>query len=66
MAMRLNYKQIERQEPIDLGAYQYLADWYGPHVPYKNDPLVRYLVWCVKNGVDEKEFKQFVKKTYDI
>lgn len=64
--MRLLYKVIARQEPIDIAAYQYLSDWWNPSVPYLNPALVRYLVWCVKNGVDEKEFKQYLKKTYDI
>ncbi|MNJ59419.1 hypothetical protein D3C77_551020 [compost metagenome] len=64
--MKLNYKQIERQQPIDIAACQYLSDWWNPSVPYLNPSLVRYLVWCVQNGVDEKEFKQYAKKTYDI
>lgn len=64
--MKLNYKQIARQQPIDIAAYQYLSDWWNPSVPHLNPSLVRYLVWCVQNGVDEKEFKQYVKKTYDF
>ncbi|MNG18180.1 hypothetical protein D3C84_1022160 [compost metagenome] len=64
--MRLLYKQIARQDPIDVAAYQYLSDWWNPSIPYLNPSLVRYLVWCINNGVDEKEFKQYVKKTYDI
>lgn len=64
--MRLNYKQIERQHLMDVAAYQYLADWYGPHVPYKNKALVNYIVWCVQNGVSEEELKKYLKKTYDI
>lgn len=62
--MRLNYKQIERNEPIADGACQYLSDWYNPSVPYLNPALVRYLVWCVQNGVSEEDFKRYVKKNY--
>jgi hypothetical protein len=64
--MKLNYKQIARQDPIDVAAYQYLSDWWNPSIPYLNPTLVRYLVWCINNGVGEIEFKQYVKKTYDI
>ena len=64
--MRLTYKQIEHQHSIDVSAYQYLVDWYGLHVPYKRSELVRHLVWCVQNGVEEPEFKKWLKKTYDF
>ncbi len=62
--MRLEYDKIKRQVPIDVAAFQYLSDWWNPSIPYLNPALVRYLVWCVQNGVDEKEFKQYVKKNY--
>lgn len=64
--MRLNYKQIERQPILSDAACQYLSDWWNPSVPYLNPALVRYLVWCVQNGVNEKEFKQYVKKTHNL
>lgn len=64
--MRQLYELIERQEPISNGAYQYLSDWWNPSVPYLNPTLVRYLVWAVKNGVDEEEFKRYVKKNYYV
>lgn len=64
--MRLLYKNIERQEPIRLGAEQYLTDWWGPHIPYNFPEVTAHLLWCIKNGVDEAEFKRDIKKKYLI
>jgi hypothetical protein len=64
MAMRLRYQDIKHQEPISNGACQYLSDWWNPSVPYLNPALVRYLEWAVQNGVEEEEFKKYVKKNY--
>jgi hypothetical protein len=64
--MRLLYKQIERQEPIRLGAEQYLTDWYGPHIPYNFPKVTDHLVWCVNNGVDEAQFKRDIREMYFI
>ena len=64
--MRLLYRVIERQEPIRLGAEQYLTDWYGPHIPYNFPKVTDHLVWCVKNGIDEAEFKRDIREMYFI
>ncbi|MNG38079.1 hypothetical protein D3C84_1256350 [compost metagenome] len=66
MAMRLLYKVIGRQEPIKDAAYQYLSDWYGPHIPYHYPEVVLELVQAIKAGTDEGTFKKSIKKKYDI
>lgn len=60
--MRLLYTQIERQQPIRMGAEQYLTDWYGPHIPYCFKEVTTHLIWCVKNNVDEAQFKRDIRE----
>lgn len=64
--MRLLYKSIKRQEPIRLGAETYLTDWYGPHIPYNFPEIIAHLEWCIKNDIEETEFKRYIKKKYLI
>ena len=62
--MRLRYKDIERQQPIDMGAEQYLTDWYGPNIPYNFKDITEHLLRCIKNGVSEEEFKLYIHRKY--
>lgn len=64
--MRLRYKDIERQQPIRMGAEQYLTDWYGPHIPFCFKEVTTHLIWCIKNNVEEQQFKLDIRQMYFI
>jgi hypothetical protein len=60
----MQYMNIKRQQPILMGAEQYLTDWWGPHVPYNFPEVTKHLIWCIENDVEEERFKLDIHRKY--